>query len=213
MPHPRQPNRILLHICAVTSLPVLTRIDWSSFHLRLRRTPVPSRLSRSRRIDRRTQLRPSHDARRILRPCAQLRNRTTTRFHTSRTTHRGRPLDQRIPRHGRRQCSRKENPGLETWIRQIHQRLCRNGRHSIHPHNPLRLPRNILPWHHKPHITNCPAELAFRSESDQNSPGKLQRPARNNSRECEHHISPPLLWSLGDSRIRPRSSSRTLTLC
>src|SRR6266851_3250057 len=220
-PHSRRDNmpcfgqldRTLLHLRPVITLPVHTRIDGSNLHLCLRWTSIPSRISWSRRTNCRAQLWPSNDSWSILRSGTQLRNRTLTRLDSRWTTHRCRPLDQRIPRHGRRQRSRKENSSPETWIRKIHQRLHRNGRHSIHPHNRLCPTRNILSRHHKPRLAHRLAELAVRSESDQNSPGKLQRPARNNSRECEHHISPPILWSLGDSRIRPRSSSRTLTLC
>src|SRR6266704_5616162 len=212
MPSPRQPDRTLLHIRPLITLPVLTRIDWSNLDLRLRWTPIPPSIPWSRRTNCRPQFRPGNDAGSVLRPGAQLRNRTTTRLHTGRITHRGRALDQRIPRHGRRQCSRKENPGLETWICQIHQRLCRNGRHSIHSHNPLRLPRNLLPWDYKHNLTHRVVEFAFRRKSDQNSPRKLQGSARNNPRECEHDISPPVLWSLGDSWICHRGRSRPLTL-
>src|SRR5437016_2420654 len=104
------------------------------------------------------------------------------------------------------------NPQPATWISQIHQRLCRNGRHSIHPHNRLRPPRNLLTRDHKPHLANRFAQPAVRCKSDQDSPRKLQGPARNNPCECEHDISPPVLWSLGDSWIRYRCRSRPLTV-
>src|SRR5256886_16162166 len=213
MPSPRQPDRTLLHIRPLITLPVLTRIDWSNLDLRLRWTPIPPSIPWSRRTNCRAQFRPRNDAGSVLRPGAQLRIRTTTRLHTGRITHRRRPLDQRIPRHGRRQCSRKENPSLETWIHPIHQRICWNGSRSIPPHNHLRPPRNLLTRHHKPHLTHRLTEPPVRSKSNQNSSSKLQGPTRNNPRERKHDISPPLLWSLGDSWIRSRGSSRTLTRC
>src|SRR6266851_8007905 len=213
MPCFGQLDRTLLHLRPGTTLPVHTRIDWSNLHLCLRWTSIPSRISWSRRTNCRAQLWPSNDSWSILRSGTQLRNRTLTRLDSRWTTHRCRPLDQRIPRHGRRQRSRKENSSPETWIRKIHQRLHRNGRNSVHSHSPLRDPRNLLPRHYEPHFAHCTVESALRRKSDQDSPGKLQGPTRNNSRECEYDISPLILRSLGDSRIRPRGSSWTLTLC
>src|SRR5260370_15703363 len=213
MPCSRQLDRTLLHLRPVTTLPVHTRIGWSNLHLRVRRTSIPSRISWSRRTNCRTQLRPGYDSRRVLCAAAHVRNSAATRLDSRWTAHSRRPLDQRIPRHGRRQRSRKENSSPETWIRKIHHRLRRNGNNSVHSHSPLCHPRNLLPRHYEPHFAHCTVESALRRKSDQNSPGKLQGPTRNNSRECEHDISPPILRSLGDSRIRPRGSSRTLTLC
>src|SRR5712692_6381723 len=213
MPCFGQLDRTLLHLRPVTTLPVHTRIDRSNLHLRVRRTAIPSRISWSRRTDCRTQLWPSNDAWSILRSGTQLRSSAATRLDSHWTTHSRGALDQRISRHGRRQRSRKENSSPETWIRKIHQRLRRNGRNSVHSHSPLRDPRNLLSRHYEPHFAHCTVESALRRKSDQNSPGKLQGPTRNNSRECEHDISPPILRSLGDSRIRPRGSSWTLTLC
>src|SRR5712664_3625379 len=154
MPHPRQPNRTLLHLRPFTTLPVHTRIDWSNLHLCLRWTSIPSRISWSRRTNCRTQLRPGYDSRRVLCAGAQLRSSAATRLNSRWTTHRRGALDQRIPRHGRRQRGRKENSSPETRIRKIHHRLCRNGRNSVHTHNPLRRPRNLLSRHYEPHFAH-----------------------------------------------------------